>query len=75
MQVTLSRLSSLTLEPVTIEITYETTDREPIHPDPSVRWRFQEYAMSDCPAGCKIYKDPRSDVKVLYHSSVYGCRK
>lgn len=53
--------------------TYETGIDEPLHPDFMVAARFIEVAMSDCKAGCKIYADPRSNVKVLGHAKVYGC--
>ena len=55
--------------------TYEVGIDEPVHPDPSISFRFNEYAMSDCEYGCKIYKDPLSGVKVLAHMKMYGCRK
>jgi hypothetical protein len=56
-----------------IEPTYETGTDEPIHPDFMVASRFIEVAMSDCEYGCKIYADPRSNVKVLGHNKTYGC--
>jgi hypothetical protein len=59
----------------TTEITYAVGIHEPIHPDMDVALRMEEYAMSRCEYGCKIYKDPRSDVKVLAHSRAYGCTK
>lgn len=54
--------------------TYETGIDEPIHPDPEVAARFREEFIADCPNGCKVYSDPRSDVLVLAHNSNYGCR-
>jgi hypothetical protein len=54
-------------------ITYETGTREAIHPDPEVAARFVEVAMSNCPYGCKIYADPLSRVRVLFHNRTYGC--
>lgn len=58
-----------------MRITYETSINEPIHPDMSVRSRMTEVALSDCEFGCKIYADPKSNVRVLAHNAVYGCRK
>jgi len=72
---TLSKLNSFFIDPKTIEITYEVGGFQPLHPDWEVALRFEEYAISDCEYGCKIYADPRSNVKVLYHNSSYGCRK
>jgi hypothetical protein len=57
-----------------VEFTYETGIDEPIHPDFMVASRFIEIGMGNmCEFGCKIYADPRSNVKVLAHSEVYGC--
>lgn len=56
-----------------LEYTYETGTDEPLHPDFMVASRFVEVAMSHCRAGCKVYADPRSNVKVLGHAKVYGC--
>ena len=53
--------------------TDEVATNEPVHPDRAVRRRLVEFALSDCPFGCKIYKDPRSNFTVLAHSAVYGC--
>jgi hypothetical protein len=55
--------------------TYEVGVDEPPHPDRDIAQRFVEMAMSDCKYGCKIYADPYSEVRVLVHSAVYGCRK
>lgn len=55
--------------------TYETGINEPIHPDFMVSSRFIEIALGNCVYGCKIYADPRSNVKVLAHNRVYGCTK
>lgn len=57
------------------DITYEVGINEPLHPDLSIALRMNEFAMSDCEYGCKIYKDPRSGVKVLAHNRTYGCDK
>lgn len=57
------------------KVTYEVSHTEPVHPDPTVRSRFIEVAIGKCGFGCKIYADPRSNVKVLAHNSAYGCRK
>lgn len=54
--------------------TYEVGTDEPPHPDRDIAQRFVEVAMSDCRYGCKIYADPFSEVRVLVHSAVYGCR-
>jgi hypothetical protein len=54
-------------------ITYEVGIDEMPHPDPEIAQRFEEVAMSTCRYGCKIYADPRSQVRVLVHSRVYGC--
>ena len=58
-----------------VKPTYETGIDEPIHPDFMVASRFIEVAMGNCAYGCKIYADPRSNVKVLAHNRVYGCTK
>lgn len=55
------------------DFTYEAGTDEPIHPDPSICHRFIEVAMSTCEYGCKIYADPRSNVRVLKHYAGYGC--
>lgn len=55
--------------------TYEVGIDEPAHPDRDIAMRFVEVAISDCKYGCKIYADPYSEVRVLVHSGVYGCRK
>lgn len=55
--------------------TYEVGTDEPPHPDMDIAARFIEVAISDCKYGCKIYADPFSEVRVLVHSAVYGCRK
>ena len=57
----------------TAPITYEVGVNGQMHPDPEVASRFVEVAMSNCPYGCKIYKDPRSSVRVLMHNRTYGC--
>jgi len=58
-----------------MDITYETSTTEPIHPDITVAARMREVALSECEFGCKIYADPLSKVRVLGHNSNYGCRK
>lgn len=60
---------------ITTDVTYETGIDEMPHPDFTVIDRLIEVAISDCECGCKIYADPRSNMKVLAHSAVYGCRK
>lgn len=55
--------------------TYAVGTDEPLHPDPAVCSRMVERTMSTCEAGCKIYADPRSLVRVLAHNSSYGCTK
>lgn len=54
--------------------TYEVSHTEKLHPDLSVA-AMREVELSDCPLGCKIYADPRSNVRVLAHNSSYGCRR
>lgn len=58
-----------------VRVTYEVSINEPLHPDPTVATRMREFALGDCGFGCKVYADPRSDVRVLAHNSTYGCRK
>lgn len=58
-----------------IRVTYETSVNEPLHPDPEVVSRMREVAIGDCEFGCKIYADPRSNVRVLGHNSNYNCKK
>lgn len=55
--------------------TYEVSCTEKLHPDPTVVARMIEVELSKCEFGCKIYADPRSQVRVLAHNSAYGCRK
>lgn len=56
-----------------LPITYEVSSNEPAHPDANVRSRLYEESMSDCVYGCKVYADPRSNVRILIHSRIYGC--
>lgn len=56
-------------------VTYEVSIHEKPHPDDNVVRRLREVALSTCPFGCKIYADPRSNVRILAHSAVYGCRR
>lgn len=62
-----------------LPITYEVSTNEPVHPDPLVATRFTEVriprADRTCEFGCKVYGDPKSNVRVLAHHNVYGCRK
>lgn len=58
-----------------IRVTYEVSFGQPLHPDLQVCARMVEIALSDCDHGCKIYADPRSELRVLGHSRAYGCRK
>lgn len=58
-----------------IEITYEVSTDEPLHPDPQVAMRMYEIALSNCKFGCKIYADPWSNVRVIAHNNAYGCCK
>lgn len=55
--------------------TYEVGYQEKIHPDPDIDARFHEVALSNCKYGCKIYKDSASEVRVLHHNNIYGCKK
>lgn len=59
----------------TLPVTYEVGTSEPVHKDPAIAARFTEVRLSDCRHGCKIYGDPRSNVRVLAHNAVYGCHK
>lgn len=36
---------------------------------------WQEYAISNCPSGCKVYWSPINGRLVLMHNSNYGCRR
>lgn len=56
-----------------IDFTYEAGTDEPVHPDMTICWRFVEVGMSGCEYGCKIYADPKSNVRVLKHYKGYGC--
>ena len=58
-----------------MKITYEVGIHEKPHPDDNVVSRLTEVALSDCEFGCKVYADPRSNLRVLAHSAIYGCRK
>ena len=57
-----------------LPVTYEASHNEAPRPDASVRHRLVEVAIGDCAHGCKIYADPKSNVRILAHNSVYGCR-
>lgn len=64
----------------TLPVTYEVAHNEPVHPDPDVAMRFTEVRLADthestCSHGCKVYGDPKSNVRVLWHNSNYGCRQ
>lgn len=56
-----------------LPITYEVSGTEPLHPDPDVVARMREVALHNCGFGCKIYGDPRSNVRVVGHNAAYGC--
>lgn len=58
-----------------MEITYEVSHNEPLHPDFMVCSRMYEVGLSTCTHGCKIYADPWSNVRVLAHNQSYGCMK
>lgn len=58
-----------------LEITYVVSHNEPLHPDIHVAARMMEIGLSTCKQGCKIYKDPWSNVTVLAHNSAYGCMR
>lgn len=59
-----------------IEVTYEVSHNQPLHPDPQIAGRMYEIGLSNrCDFGCKIYADPWSNVRVLAHNSSYGCNK
>lgn len=58
-----------------IRITYEVSGSEAIHPDLDVVLRMEEIGISNCGYGCKVYADPRSNLRVLSHNSAYGCPK
>jgi hypothetical protein len=61
--------------PDVIRITYVVGSTEPLHPDPTVCARMREIGLSNCEYGCKVYADPRSNVRVLAHNRSYGCPK
>lgn len=54
---------------------YEVSHDEPLHDDLSITMRMREVELSNCEFGCKIYADPESELRVLAHNVVYGCRK
>lgn len=59
-----------------MDVTYEVSGDQPLHPDPDVVSRMHEVAINmACGFGCKIYADPRSNVRVLAHNRSYGCRQ
>ena len=59
-----------------LPVTYEVGTDEPVHKDPAIASRFTEVRISnECGYGCKVYGDPKSNVRVLAHNSAYGCRK
>lgn len=55
--------------------TYEVGTDEALHPDATINGRMEEHAVSDCKYGCKLYKDPNSNLVVLGHIASYGCRR
>lgn len=58
-----------------LPITYEVGVDQPVHKDPTIAARFREVRIDNrCGYGCKVYGDPRSNVRVLAHNSAYGCR-
>ena len=44
---------------------------EPIEVGPAADWH--EYLMSDCPMGCKVYRNDRTGELALAHNSNYNC--
>jgi len=58
-----------------MEITYEVSHNEPLHPDLLVSARMYEVGITNCEYGCKVYADPWSKVRVIAHNSNYGCTK
>jgi hypothetical protein len=40
---------------------------------PDVRW--DEFGMSDCPMGCKAYRNRDTEEVVVMHNSNYNCRR
>lgn len=54
---------------------YESGTDEALHPDAAISGRMEEYAISDCKHGCKLYKDPNSNLIVLGHNASYGCTR
>lgn len=55
--------------------TYEAGTDEVLHPDPDINARMEEHDVSDCQYGCKLYKDPNSNLIVLGHIASYGCTR
>ena len=55
--------------------TYEVGTDEALHPDVAINSRMEEYAVGECEHGCKLYKDPNSELVVLGHITSYGCRR
>ena len=55
--------------------TYEAGTDEALHPDPYINARMEEHAVSDCKHGCKLYRDPYSNLVVLGHIASYGCTR
>lgn len=55
--------------------TYEVGTDEPLHPDATINTRMEEYSLSECEHGCKLYKDPNSHLIVLGHIASYGCTR
>lgn len=57
------------------KITYEVGVDEFLHPDWIISSRMEEFAVSDCQYGCKLYRDPQSSLIVLGHGESYGCKR
>ena len=55
--------------------TYEAGTDEALHPDVTINARMEEHAVSDCKHGCKLYRDPYSNLVVLGHIASYGCAR
>lgn len=59
-----------------VRITYTVGGTEPLHPDPEIASRMREIGINNyCGYGCKVYADPKSNVRVLAHNRSYGCPK
>lgn len=53
----------------------EVSYADPLSEDVDEEGRWIEEEISDCKFGCKIYRNTKTEERVIGHSSAYGCYK